>query len=116
MLKGYQIDRDAAAQLATYFSVSREVIYRKFLDRGLIDAGEYAAAAREWASQMKPKESGSGNYYNSHHAYLGRRYIDLAFTRYYQQRFDEGQLAEYLNIKPKNLPVFEAKFGLGGRL
>lgn len=111
MLKGMKPNREAAAQLASYFSVSREVIYRKFLDRGLIDSGEYTAAAKDWEAQIKPKESGSGNFYNTHHAYLGQRYIDLAFTRYYQRRFDEGALAEYLNIKPKNLPTFEAKFG-----
>ncbi|MBB2930487.1 hypothetical protein FHX59_004950 [Paraburkholderia silvatlantica] len=56
----------------------------------------------------------SGNYYNSQRAYLGQRYIDLAFTRYYQHRFDRGQLAEYLNLKPKNLPTFAEKFAGGG--
>ncbi|MGY8682071.1 hypothetical protein Q2941_30475 [Bradyrhizobium sp. UFLA05-153] len=80
---------------------------------GLIDAAEYTEAAKEWDAQLKPKESGSGNYYNSQHADLGQRYIDLAFTRYHQGRFDEGALAQYLDIKPKNLPTFEAKFGGG---
>ena len=47
-------------------------------------------------------------------AYLGQRYIDLAFTRYYQQRFDRRQLAEYLNMKPKSLPTFAEKFAGGG--
>lgn len=114
MLNGLAIGRETATQLAEYFSVSREVIYRKFLDRGLIDAGEYEAAATTWAAQMKPKESASGNYYNSHRAYLGQRYIDLAFSRYYQQRFDRAQLADYLNLKPKNLPTFAEKFAGGG--
>lgn len=114
MLKDLEIGREAATHLANHFSVSREVIYRKFLDRGLIDAGEYAAAAKDWAAQIKPKESDSGNYYNSHRAYLGQRYIDLAFARYYQQRFDRGQLAEYLNLKPKNLPTFAERFAGGG--
>lgn len=115
MLKGAKIGRPLATQLAGFFSVSREVIYRKFLDRGLIDADEYGAAAEEWAAQMKPKDAeSSGNYYNSHHAYLGQRYIDLAFTRYHQHRFDRGQLAEYLNLKPKNLPTFAEKFAGGG--
>jgi len=113
MLSGMAADRDTAANLAAYFGVSREVIYRKMLDRGLIEVNEYSEAARAWESQIKPPQAGSGNYYNSHFAYLGPRYIDLAFTRYYQQRFDEIQLAEYLNIKPKNLPKFEAKFGEG---
>lgn len=115
MLKGRAANRDTAAWLAEYFSVSREAIYRKFLSRGLIDAGEYTAAAKDWVAQIKAKDAGSGNYYNSHHAYLGQRYINLAFTRYYQHRFDEGQLAEYLNIKPKNLPTFAEKFAGAGR-
>lgn len=114
MLRGFEIGREAATKLANYFGISREVIYRKFLDRNLIDAEEYEAAAKEWTAQMKPKGSDSGNYYNSHRAYLGQRYIDLAFTRYYQQRFDRGQLAEYLNLKPKNLPTFAEKFAGGG--
>ena len=115
MLVDVKIGRPLAAQFADYFSVSREVIYRKFLDRSLIDAAEYGAAAKEWASQMKGKDDGvSGNYYNSQRAYLGQRYIDLAFTRYYQHRFDRGQLAEYLNLKPKNLPTFAEKFAGGG--
>ena len=115
MLKDANIGRPLATQLAGYFSVSREVIYRKFLDRGLINAVEYGAAAKEWAAQMKSKDDeSSGNYYNSQRAYLGQRYIDLAFTRYYQRRFDRGQLAEYLNLKPKNLPTFAEKFAGGG--
>lgn len=115
MLEDAKIGRPLATQFANYFSVSREVIYRKFLDRGLIDAGEYGAAAKEWAAQMGRKDNeSSGNYYNSQRAYLGQRYIDLAFTRYYQHRFDRGQLAEYLNLKPKNLPTFAEKFAGGG--
>ncbi len=114
VLIGIEISRATATQIADRFGVSREVIYRKFLDRRLIDSGEYAAAASDWAAQMKPKAKDSGNYYNSHRAYLGQGYIDLAFTRYYQRRFDRRQLAEYLNLKPKNLPTFAEKFVGGG--
>lgn len=114
MLGGLKIGRETATNLANYFAISREVIYRKFLDRNLIDADEYEAATKEWTAQIKPKVSDSGNYYNSHRAYLGQRYIDLAFTKYYQQRFDRGQLAEYLNLKLKNLPTFAEKFAGGG--
>jgi Zn-dependent peptidase ImmA (M78 family) len=115
MLDGATIGRPLANQLAGYFSVSREVIYRKLLDRGLINADEYNAAAGEWAAQWKPNDAeSSGNYYNSHRAYLGQRYIDLAFTRYHLHRFDRDRLAEYLNLKPKNLPTFAEKFAGGG--
>lgn len=116
MLKGVKVGRLAASQLANHFNVSREVIYRKFLDRGLIEGDEYVAAAKEWAAQMKKPEGeeSTGNYYNSQHTYLGQRYINLAFTRYYQHRFDQRRLAEYLNMKPKSLPTFAEKFAGGG--
>ncbi len=114
LMLGRMADRDTAAQLAAYFSVSREVIYRKLLDRKLIDAAEYSAAAKFWGGQLKPAKGSSGNFYNSRYSYLGPRYIDLAFTRYYQQRFDDLQLAEYLNLKPKNLQTFAEKFAGGG--
>lgn len=114
LMQGRNADRDTAAQLAAYFSVSREVIYRKLLDRKLIDSAEYSAAAKFWENQVKPPKESSGNFYNSRYAYLGPRYIDLAFTRYYQQRFDDLQLAEYLNLKPKNLQTFAEKFAGGG--
>jgi Zn-dependent peptidase ImmA (M78 family) len=109
VLKGRVPDRNSATELAEYFAVSREVIYRKYLDRGLIPGEEYDAAVKLWNGQIKAQRTG-GNYYNSHYAYLGARYIELAFTRYYQHRFDAVKLAEYLNLKPKTLAVFEAKF------
>ncbi|WP_297485952.1 ImmA/IrrE family metallo-endopeptidase [Ferrovum sp.] len=110
MLKGMPADREAAAKLADHFCVSREVIYRKMLDRGLIPEDEYTRATRAWEGQTRLAKETTGNYYNSLFAYLGQQYIHLAYSRYYQRRFDDVQLAEYLNIKPKNLPKFEAKF------
>lgn len=112
VLKGKKPDRDSATELAEYFAVSREVIYRRYLDRELIGAEEYEAAVKIWNGQIKAQKD-SGNYYNSHYAYLGTRYIELAFTRYHQRRFDEAKLAEYLNLKQKSLAVFEAKFAGG---
>lgn len=113
ILRKVGVGREEASKIAIYFGVSREVIYRKFLDRGLIDEKEYSSASKEWAEQMR-KKGDSGNFYNSHRAYLGQRYIDLAFSRYYQKRFDLPQLAEYLNLKPKNVPTFAEKFAGGG--
>jgi len=103
--------RDNAAWLANLYRVSRELVYRKMLDRRWISAEEYKAAAKAWAAQAKPKSG--GDYYYNQIAYLGRRYVDLAFKGYYQRRFDEGQLSDYLNIKPKNLSAFEVKYGSG---
>lgn len=106
-------DREAAATLAGRFNVSREVIYRRFLDRGMISKEEYSSAAGFWLKQIKKPAGGSGNYYNTLFSYLGHDYINLAFRRYYQNRFDDVQLSEYLNIKPRNLPAFELKYAGG---
>jgi len=86
--------------------VSREMIYRKLLDRELISQGEYRAAARAWAEQRLPRKGG-GNKYYSWITYLGREYISLAFQRYYQNRISYEQLGDYLDIKPKNLNKLE---------
>lgn len=106
--------RDTAARLAEHFNVSREVIYRRFLDRGMIDAGEYTDAAEAWRKQIKKSKVSSGNYYNTLFSYLGNQYINLALRKYYQHRIDDVQLSDYLNIKPRNLPAFELKFAGGG--
>lgn len=111
VVAGRPHNRDTAALLAAQYNVSREMVYRKMLDRGWIGADEYAAAAATWASQVKQKSG--GDYYYNQISYLGRRYIDLAFQRYYQRRFGREELSDYLNIKPKLLPTFEVKYGGG---
>src|SRR5262249_11147813 len=95
-----------AEYLANLFHVSREFIYRKFLDRGLVGQAEYESASRRWAEQQKTDEGG-GNYYRTKIAYLGSNYINLALSQYYQNRIDEAQLAEYLDIKPRSLGALE---------
>jgi len=95
-----------ATRLAGLFKVSRELVFRKFLDRGLITVDAYAAAAREWAGQILRK-SPRGNYYRSKITYLGADYINTAFSRYYQNRITEDQLADYIDTKPGNLATLE---------
>lgn len=94
-----------ASELARQFSVSRESIYRKFLDRDLITSAEYDAAVKRWNEQKK-KPQGGNPYYNKI-AYLGDEYITQAFQRFYQNQIDADQLADYLDTKPKNLAKLE---------
>jgi Zn-dependent peptidase ImmA (M78 family) len=108
-IAGQPITRETAASIARAFCVSREVVYRKFLDRGLITSTEYGNAVGMWKTQPH-RESSGGDYYNTQMAYLGANYIRLAFNRYYQNRIDGVQLAEFLNITPRNLSTFEARF------
>ena len=94
-----------AAELAQLFGVSREFIFRKFLDRDLITPAEYDQAARRWAGDVE--RGGGGDHYNTKIAYLGIEYINLAFQRFYQHRIDYNQLADILDTKPKNLTRLE---------
>jgi len=103
-----------AELLAAHFHVSREFIYRNFLDRGLIKQGSYEKAALQWKQQRQKSGSG-GNPYWSQISYLGREYMTIAFGQYYQNKIDGDQLSQYLNTKPKNMGVLEEYFSRGGQ-
>ena len=97
-----------AEDLARKFSVSEEVIFRRFLDRGQVSREEYALAKQEWDTQyIEYSKKGGGNFYRTKIAYLGEEYVSLAFKRYYQNRIDVEELADYLAIKPKQVELLE---------
>lgn len=104
-----RFDKSEAISLAKRFSVSREVIYRKFLERTWIAQEEYEAAAAEWAEQFKlsQKRKSGGDPYRTWLTYLGEEYVGLAFRRYYEERIDDEELADYLGIKPKHIDLLE---------
>lgn len=106
---GQRATERTAEILAAQFHVSREFIFRKFLDRGLVSQDDYRRAARRWADQKQQGGSG-GNPYWSKLAYLGRDYVALAFSQYHQSRIDEAQLGEYLDMKPKHVGTLEEYF------
>ncbi|MDE0301944.1 MAG: XRE family transcriptional regulator [Gammaproteobacteria bacterium] len=97
-----------AEYLAGKYHVSREVIFRRFLDQGLITKSQYDSAQKKWARQWRHKSG--GNYYWTKVAYLGARYIGLAFSKYHQNRISEPELADYLDVKVSNLPKLEDYF------
>ena len=102
--------------LAEYFSVSREVILRKYLDRGLVDADYYEHMAANWTEQARTRREPGGNYYYNQRTYLGDTYIGLVYKMYYQGKITVDNVAEYLNVKAKNLPTFEHVVLEGGSL
>ena len=107
-LSACKADRSLADDLARKYCVSRELIFRRFLDRGLITDLEFKKAKQSWGSKRPSGKSGvGGNYYFTKIAYLGEEYIALAFERFYQGRIDEEELADYLAIKPKHIDRLE---------
>lgn len=113
-IRGLDHSERTAERLAQQFHVSREVIYRKFLDRDWISQTDYSEAVQRWTRQRHASGAG-GDHYWTKIAYLGRDYIALALGQYYQNRIDENQLAEYLDTKPKNLVALEGYFSRGAQ-
>jgi len=104
---------DLVDRLADHYSVSREVILRKLLDGGIVDQAYYERMVQEWHQSYRERRgtgTGGGNYYANQYAYLGQRYLELAFGKYYEGACSIHQLADYLNIKAKNVPAFEQFF------
>lgn len=96
------------AGYADQFSVSREVILRKYFNARLISQSDYDSFVQKWQEdQAGKKQKTGGNYHLTQKAYLGENYITLALRKYYQHKISDSQLSEYLNIKPKNIANFE---------
>lgn len=109
---GLDPSQSTAELLAAHFHVSREFIYRKFLDQELITQRAYIEAADRWADQRVTGGPG-GDFYWTKIAYLGREYIQLALSQYHQNRIDQNQLAEYLDSKPRHVGTLEEYFSRG---
>jgi Zn-dependent peptidase ImmA (M78 family) len=102
-------DADYFRKVTERYHVSRDVILRKLFDGGLIDKRSYQEKLRSWSQDVKDKRSrtSGGNYYATQAAYLGDKYLQLAFEGYYRGHFGVGQLADYLNVKPRSVPGLE---------
>lgn len=94
--------------LADRYCVSREVILRKLYDRTLVSQHFYETKVKQWSTEGRDKTGKGGDYYRTKGVYLGERYLELVFSRLYQNRISLGQLAEYLGVKVKNVPGMEA--------
>lgn len=106
-IEGITIDDDSIQELSDGYNVSREVILRKFLDWNLIDQALYDRKTDEWRQSVKKSRRGGGNDYRTRRAYLGTRYLEVAFSRYYHNRISVEQLADYIGVKTKNIPRME---------
>lgn len=103
------------SRYAKKYKVSREVILRKYLDRGVISNADYDASVEKWRNeyekikelQNKNKAAGGPNFYVVRRSHLGDKYLNLAFARYYQKRITDYQLAKYLGVRLNGIPVLE---------
>lgn len=111
-IRNVKVDDASFSSLADFYKVSREVIVRKFLDRGLVDQKYYEAKAAQWVKEYlegKPESEG-GNCYRTQATYLGNKYLGLVFGQYYQGRLSIERAAEYLGVKTTSIAGLEHIF------
>lgn len=104
-----QLPTDAVVkELADLYKVSREVILRRFLDKGLVDQREYEEKASQWRKEYESRgRAGGGMYYATMATYLGRRFLGLAFACYYSGHCSLQDLASHLNVRTRNVGRLE---------
>jgi Zn-dependent peptidase ImmA (M78 family) len=107
LLRGFE-NEQLIAYLARRYNVSREVILRRLVDREIVSSEYYETKVAEWAREHgKSREGSGGDYYLNQYAYLGPKYLDLAFSKYYQGQISLHQLADHLNIRASNVEGLE---------
>ena len=102
-----QINDEIVQALALRYHVSREVVLRRMLDRGLVEPASYEAKAKQWAEEFEGAGEG-GDYYATQSTYLGDRYLRLVFGKHYQGRLSLEQVADYLGVRTKSVAGLEA--------
>jgi len=101
------------SRLANRYSVSREVILRRFLDYGIINAKYYEHKVAEWNKDYlrSSDKAPGGNYYLTRLAYLGEGFARIAFRNYYAGQVTKSELATHLNINARNVDRLEGYLG-----
>ena len=105
------IQNEKIKELAKMYKVSSEVIRRKLLDKNLITQKEYEDRREEWKRKFpagKKSSKNGGDYYATQCAYLGQKYLQVAFRQYHQRKINDRELADYLGIKTKSLGKLES--------
>lgn len=105
-------DEKTFSDLSIEFSVSKEVILRRFLDYGSgVTQDEYDQLTAKWNKELqRDKKPIRGSFYSNEMSRLGDSYLKIAFNAYYGNRITPSQLANYLNTKEKTLSDYEANY------
>lgn len=109
-LRGQAVTPEFVRDLSRQFHVSQLVVWRRLLDSRRIDRATYEDAQRRGADGAPYRPRPGGDYYNTQLAYLGRHFVALALSQYHQRRITTEQVADYLDVKPKNLAKLEERF------
>ena len=111
-LRRNNLDDEEIFKLAWEYKVSHYFVLRVWLDNELITKEFYQDKViqyeKEFQQSKKEKVTmGGGSYYATQMAYLGEKYLTRLFNRYYAERIDKYQLADYLGVRLNALPKLE---------
>jgi Zn-dependent peptidase ImmA (M78 family)/transcriptional regulator with XRE-family HTH domain len=95
------------AVLAARYRVSRSVVLRRFVERGLATMDFYLAKDREWAQQRSDAVDAGGSYYNTQGAYLSEQFLREVVSRYTRRLLTKAEAADLIGVKPRNFERFE---------
>lgn len=118
-LKKQEITEKRIAELATLYSVSKEVIMYKLYDLHLISSDDYTALKEYFygdaiRSKQNNRDSKSGgNYYFTKLSYLGHQYTGEVFSQYFSGKIDTYRASEMLSSKVEHLSKLESTFFRG---
>ena len=107
-ISGMPFNETTINSLANQYSVSREVVLRRLLDKKLVTPQFYQQMVEQWLNDKSDKKGSGGDYYLTQGAYLGEHYLELVFSRLYQNKISVDQLADYLGVKVSNVSGMEA--------
>lgn len=108
-----QFDDVALESLADRYWVSREVVLRRLLDRGLVTATFYRTKVAQWKEQAGKRkeetkeEPKGGSYYLNQATYLGDQYLRLVFGKHYDGKLSLEEVADYLGVRAKSVAGLE---------
>ena len=113
------ITDERIAELATLYSVSKEVIMYKLLKMQIITSENYEALKELFYGdalrnhQRAGDKTSGGNYYFTKLSYLGSSYTGEVFKQYYSGKIDSFRASEMLDSKVDHLPKLETFFFRG---
>lgn len=110
--KGKDVDEHTVRALANRFRVSREVILRRMLIAGLITQSFYESKRAEYEKDFQKARGETSKIIVPPHRIAlnaaGLKFADLVLRGYREQRITASDVAEYLNMRLKHLPLLEA--------
>jgi len=105
----HEFEPEIVPFLAEKYSVSREVILRKFMDNDVISQEYYSLKSLEWNRDfLRGEERKGGDWYLTQLSYLGEGFTRLAFEYYRSGLLSIEQLAQHLNVNSKNIEKLES--------